>query len=153
MFRTLKWLLLAAIAGAVLLAALAAWWLQRPLPLAPQAQGVVDVVIEPGTSARGVARVLVQSGLQTSPDLLFLWFRASGQAHRLQAGTYEFGPDTSPRELLRKLVAGEQALRRRPALVSGGDQIGARVVVFDIGALAQHPGEELSGRVRLFGAG
>jgi UPF0755 protein len=111
-FRTLKWLLLAAIAAAVLLAALAAWWLQRPLPLAPQAQGVVDVVIEPGTSARGVARVLVQSGLQTSPELLFLWFRVSGQGHRLQAGTYEFGADTSPRELLRKLVAGEQALRR-----------------------------------------
>ena len=112
MFRTLKWLLLAALASAVLLAALAAWWLQRPLPLEPQAQGVVDLVIEPGTSARGVARLVVQSGVQTSPELLFLWFRASGQAHRLQAGTYEIDAQTSPRELLRKLVEGEQALRR-----------------------------------------
>jgi len=111
-FRALKWLLLAALASAVLLAVLVAWWLQRPLPLAPEAQGVVDVVIEPGTSARAVARALVQSGVATSPELLFLWFRASGQAQRLQAGTYEIDAQTSPRELLRKLVQGEQALRQ-----------------------------------------
>jgi UPF0755 protein len=44
--------------------------------------------------------------------LLHLAFRLSGQSRRIQAGSYEIEPGTSPQALLGKLVRGEQALRQ-----------------------------------------
>jgi UPF0755 protein len=97
--------------GLVLLAALAvgaaAWWLQRPLPLAAD---VVELSIEPGTSPRDIAQAWVDAGVQTSPRLLYEWFRWSGQARRIRAGSYEVGRDVSPRQLLLKLVQGDETL-------------------------------------------
>lgn len=84
------------------------WWLDRPMPL-PGA--TVDLSIEPGTSARGVAEVVAQSGVQVHPELLYLWFRASGQDRQIKAGSYELEAGTTPRSLLRKLVRGEESLR------------------------------------------
>ncbi|MBS3997739.1 MAG: endolytic transglycosylase MltG [Hydrogenophaga sp.] len=111
--RLLKLLFLFTLLASVTLAGLGVWWLQRPLPLAPAAleNQMLDVEIVPGTSARGVADRLVQSGVQTPPVLLFAWFRLSGQSRDIKAGSYEFAPGTTPRALLDKLVRGEQALR------------------------------------------
>ncbi|MBQ0934695.1 endolytic transglycosylase MltG [Ideonella paludis] len=93
--------LMAALVGA------AAWWLHQPLSLgAPR----VEVSIEPGTSPQEVARLWVQAGVQSSPDLLYAWFRASGQARRIQAGSYEVEPGVTPRTLLERMVKGEQTL-------------------------------------------
>jgi len=112
--RLLKWFLGLSIGAALVLAAAALWWLNRPLPMAPQAasQGVVDVSIPAGSSARRVAQLVVRSGFETQPALLFLWFRLSGEGARIKAGAYEFGPGTTPMSLLDKMVRGEQALRR-----------------------------------------
>ena len=93
--------LLAALVGA------AAWWLQQPLSLASPR---VEVSIEPGTSPQEVARLWVQAGVSTSPDLLYAWFRLSGQARRIQAGSYEVEPGVTPRTLLDRMVKGEQTL-------------------------------------------
>lgn len=93
--------LLAALVGAV------AWWLQQPLSLASPR---VEVSIEPGTSPQEVARLWVQAGVSTSPDLLYAWFRLSGQARRIQAGSYEVEPGVTPRTLLERMVKGEQTL-------------------------------------------
>ncbi|MBC7707231.1 MAG: endolytic transglycosylase MltG [Rhodoferax sp.] len=98
------WLLL--LAGAM--AGLAGWWVNQPLGMAAAS---VDVGIEPGTSARGVAQVVAQSGIQVAPQLLYAWFRISGDARRIKAGSYEIDRGTTPRSLLRKLVLGEEALR------------------------------------------
>ena len=84
-----------------------AWWLQQPLSLA---SARVEVSIEPGTAPQEVARLWVQAGVQASPDLLYLWFRASGQARRIQAGSYEVEPGVTPRTLLSRMVKGEQTL-------------------------------------------
>ncbi len=85
-----------------------AWWLNQPLALEAASE---DLSVEPGTSARGVAQVVSQSGIRVSPTLLYAWFRLSGEARQIKAGSYEVEQGTTPRGLLRKLVRGEEALR------------------------------------------
>ena len=84
------------------------WWLNQPLGMESAS---VDVAIEPGTSARGVAQVVAQSGIQVSANLLYTWFRLSGESRQIKAGSYEVEQGATPRSLLRKLVRGEEALR------------------------------------------
>ena len=92
---------------AAALAAAAAWWLQRPLPLASDR---VELSIEAGSTPRQIANAWVAAGIQTSPWLLYEWFRWSGQARRIRAGSYEIDRQVSPRQLLRKMVLGDQTL-------------------------------------------
>lgn len=84
------------------------WWINQPLELRTP---VVDLSIEPGTSPRGVAQDAVDAGVVTSPQLLYWWFRLSGEARQIKAGSYELQGELSPRRLLSKLVRGEEALR------------------------------------------
>ena len=101
----------------ILLAALgvfggALWWLHEPLQLRLQpGSQVVDLEIELGTSAAGVASAVVASGVDTPVLLLQTWFRLSGQARLIKAGSYEVMPDTTPRKLLTMLVRGEETLK------------------------------------------
>jgi UPF0755 protein len=94
----------------VLVAAVGAafWWVDNPLALD---NPPVDLSIEPGTSARGVARVVSQSGVQVQPWLLYGWLRLSGEDRQIKAGSYEVEAGATPRSLLRKLVQGEESLR------------------------------------------
>jgi len=94
--------------GCLAAAAAGVWWINQPLPLAAR---VVDLSVEAGTSARGVAQSAVAAGVQTSPRLLYGWFRLSGQARQIKAGSYELEDPISPRQLLTKLVRGDEALR------------------------------------------
>jgi len=103
-WRALVLLLLlvgAAVAGG------AAWWLNRPLALAAE---TVEVSIEPGTPPREIAQAWVQAGVQTSPRLLYEWFRWSGQSRKIRAGSYEIGPGVTPIALLNKMVRGDETL-------------------------------------------
>jgi UPF0755 protein len=84
------------------------WWVNQSLGLSTP---VVDLSIEPGTSPRGVAQDVVDAGVQASPQLLYWWFRLSGQARLIKAGSYELQGVITPRNLLSKLVRGEEALR------------------------------------------
>ena len=106
--RTLRRLLLLAVAVAVLCAVGAAWWLQHPLPMKT---GPVEVSIEPGRTLRGIAQDLATAGVQVEPLVLYAWFRLSGQSRAIRAGSYEFPEGTTPRLLLQKLVRGDEALR------------------------------------------
>ena len=94
-------IVVAALAGAT------AWWLNRPLDLAADS---VEVSIELGTSPRDIAQAWVQAGVQVSPLLLYEWFRWSGQARRIRAGSYEIGRGVTPAGLLSKMVRGDEAL-------------------------------------------
>ena len=96
-----------AVAGVLAVAAGVAWWLHRPLDLAAAS---VELSIESGTSPREVARGWVDAGVQTSPRLLYEWFRWSGQARRIRAGSYEIETGATPRSLLEKMVQGDEAL-------------------------------------------
>jgi len=110
--RVFTSLLILVFAGALLLFGAALWWLHEPIPLrlAPGTQ-VVDLEIEPGTPASGVAQVVVDSGAQVPVQLLHAWFRFSGQARQIKAGSYELVPGTTPRRLLSMLVRGEETLK------------------------------------------
>jgi UPF0755 protein len=94
-------LLAAALGGA------AWWWLQRPLPLVAD---TVELSVELGTSPRDIAQAWVDAGVQTSPLLLYEWFRWSGQARRIRAGSYEIDRTVTPRQLLLKMVRGDETL-------------------------------------------
>ena len=93
--------------GAAVMAGATWWWLQKPLPLSGAS---AELSIEPGTAPREIAQGWVDAGVQSSPKLLYAWFRWSGQARRIRAGSYEIDPGTSPRRLLEKMVQGDEAL-------------------------------------------
>ncbi|MEO6745435.1 MAG: endolytic transglycosylase MltG [Caldimonas sp.] len=83
------------------------WWLNRPLPLAAD---TVETSIEFGTSPRDIAMQWVQAGVQSSPILLYEWFRWSGESRKIRAGSYEIGRNTTPIALLNKMVRGDETL-------------------------------------------
>ncbi len=83
-------------------------WVNAPLE---QSVASVDLNIEPGSSARDVARQVAATGVQVQPELLYWWFRLSGKSRNIRAGSYELGHGTTPASLLQKLVRGDEALR------------------------------------------
>ncbi len=104
MFKRLFLLLvvLAAVAGGA-----AFWWLQRPLTLA---HAEVEVSIEPGTPVREIVRLWHEAGVEDRPELIYQWFRWSGDAKRIRAGSYLISPGATPRTLLEKMVRGDEEL-------------------------------------------
>lgn len=92
----------------VLLGGAAAWWLNQSLAVNAD---TVDLSVEPGTSVRAMAQAVNDAGVQVSPFLLYWWFRLSGDARQIKAGSYEIERGISPRRLLLKLVRGDEALR------------------------------------------
>jgi UPF0755 protein len=83
-------------------------WLHQPMDTG---QATLDLSIEPGTSPKAIAQAVADAGAQTSPTLLYAWFRLSGQSRQMRAGSYEIAPGTSPQLLLSMLVRGEESLR------------------------------------------
>ena len=96
----------------ILLAALiggpALWWLYQPLVLNSAS---LDLSIEPGTSVPEVAQAVVEAGVRVDPGLLYWWFRLSGQARQIRAGSYELERGVTPMDLLQQLVRGQESLR------------------------------------------
>src|ERR1700741_3196200 len=119
--------LLRALIALLLIAALApgaAWqWLRSPLSLAAPS---VELSIEPGTNPAEVARAWVAAGVQTDARYLYRWFKWSGQAKQIRAGSYEAHTGITPRELLDKMVRGDQVLEQL-RLIEGWNwrQVGA----------------------------
>lgn len=152
--RLLKNLLFLLLAAVVVGATAAWWWLQRPLDLSQQP---VAVEIAAGSSARATTQALQAAGVQTSPALLYAWFRLSGQSRAIKAGHYELEPGLTPRGLLDKLVRGDQAMvsvtliegwnvrevlqavRRAPELLQDLDDLSPAQVMERIGYPGVHP--------------
>ena len=104
LLRLLLTALTVAVAGGVVLV----WWVLHPLALrAP----VLDLSIDLGTSPRGVAQAAVEAGVEVDATLLFWWFKVSGSARKIKAGSYEIESGETPRSLLLKLSRGDEALR------------------------------------------
>ena len=99
---------LIAILAVLLLGAGAGYvWLNQPLNLAADA---VEVSIEPGTPPRRIADAWVQAGVRSSPFLLYEWFRWSGQAKRIRAGSYQIDGPTTPVQLLEMMISGDERM-------------------------------------------
>ncbi len=112
--RAVRRLLLGLIFLLALGAGAGAWWLHQPLALdaARVAPGTssLDLSIEPGTTPRAVAQAVADAGARVQPQALFWWFRLSGQARKIKAGSYEINPGATPLSLLGMLVRGEGSL-------------------------------------------
>lgn len=109
--RLLMFALLLALA-LVLAIGIGIWWLHNPIRLnLPKASQVLDLEIEPGTRAAQVAEAVVASGADVNVLLLQMWFRVSGQARQIKAGSYEIMLGATPRSLLNMLVRGDQTLK------------------------------------------
>ena len=112
MRRVFTSLLVGLCAAVLLLLGAALWWLHEPMSLRlPAGSAVIDLEIEPRTSARVVASTVVASGADVPVFFLQTWFRFSGEARLIKAGSYELVPGTSPRKLLSMLVRGEETLK------------------------------------------
>ena len=112
MLRFLLKLLVFALLLIGLAGAFAAWWLHHPMKLElTEGAEVLELEIEPGTSAAQVADSVVASGADVNGLLLQLWFRVSGQARQIKAGSYEITAGMTPRSLLTMVVRGDQALK------------------------------------------
>jgi UPF0755 protein len=83
------------------------WWINQPLSLAADS---VELSVEQRNTPRDVANGWVQAGVQASPFLLYEWFRWSGDARKIKAGSYEISRGITPRELLSKMVRGDESL-------------------------------------------
>ena len=101
-------LLTSLLLAALLIGGTAFWWVTQPMDTGRNA---LDLAIEPGTSAKAIAQAVTDAGVDTSPTLLYAWFRLSGQSRQMRAGSYEIAPGTSPQHLLSMLVRGEESLR------------------------------------------
>ena len=102
-----KRLFLLVLVLAMAVAGAAFWWLQRPLKLA---HDEVEVSIEPGTPVREIVRLWHEAGVEDEPELIYQWFRWSGDAKRIRAGSYLIAPGATPRTLLEKMVRGDEEL-------------------------------------------
>ena len=100
-------LLLLLVVAALGIAAATYLWLHRPLTLAAD---TIEVSIDPGTSPRDIAQQWVQAGVDAPAWALYEWFRWSGQARRIRAGSYEIDRTTTPVSLLAKMVRGDETL-------------------------------------------
>jgi len=88
-------------------AAVLAWnWVQRPLTLKAES---AEVSVELGMAPRDIAQAWVQAGVDTSPLWLYEWFRWSGQARKIRAGSYEAQRGATPASLLSMMVRGDEA--------------------------------------------
>jgi UPF0755 protein len=83
------------------------WWLDQPLPLAGSS---AELSIESGATPRDIAQAWVGAGVMVQPSWLYSWFRWSGQAKRIRAGSYEIEAGVTPRQLLAKMVQGQETL-------------------------------------------
>ncbi len=105
--KALRFFLLLVLLLAAGVALSTVWWINRPLPLAAPS---VELSIEPGTPPREIARGWVEAGVRAPPVLLYEWFRWSGKARLIRAGSYEIGTGVTPAHLLSKMVRGDETL-------------------------------------------
>jgi UPF0755 protein len=105
--KVLRWVLLLLLLAAAAAAAACAWWVHKPLNLAADS---VELSIENGANPRDIAQAWVKAGVQESPLLLYEWFRWSGEARKIRAGSYEAERGATPLSLLRQMVRGDSTL-------------------------------------------
>jgi UPF0755 protein len=105
----LRKLLRSAIVLLLCVGTLVLWWANTAMSFEGE---TLDVELEPGMSAKAVAKAVVSSGAQQPEWLLYAWFRMSGRSRSIKAGSYEFDKGVTPWQLLSDFTSGKEALRR-----------------------------------------
>ena len=104
----MKRFLVLIVVAALAVAGAGYWWLHQPIVAGDRA---IELEIEPGTAPRAVAQAAQAAGISVNADLLYWWFRLSGQDRKIRAGNYEIPVGTTPQSLLARLVRGEDSQR------------------------------------------
>ena len=113
MFRLIKRCLVLGLFVVLLSAATVVWWVAQPLPMTLlKGATAIDLQVKPNATPLSVAKDLSASGVTVPSWVLFEWFRWSGEATQIKAGSYEIAPGLTPRGLLDMLTSGKQATRR-----------------------------------------
>jgi UPF0755 protein len=104
-----------------------------------------------------VAAAVARSGVAVNPTLLYWWFRLSGQSRQIRAGSYEWSGQTSPWQILQKLVRGDaysgsvtlvegwnirqvrEALRKADRLKPDTAQLSDAQLMQSLGRPGEHP--------------
>jgi UPF0755 protein len=102
--KFVRFLFVLVVLAALGLAGAAYLWVNQPLELAADS---VEVAVEQGTPPRAIAQAWVDAGVKAPPVFLYEYFRWSGQAKKIRAGSYEIGRNTTPAQLLNKMVQGD----------------------------------------------
>src|SRR5262249_8208821 len=103
---------------------------------------------------------VADTGVDVPPQLLYWWFRFSGQDRQMRAGSYELERGVTPRTLLGVLVRGEEAtrsvvlvegwtFRQMRAALAKADQLKSQTVSLtdeDLMARLGRPGQHPEGR-------
>lgn len=113
--------------------------------------------VKTGTTMKGVARQLTQTGLLSQPALFTLMARASGNGSALKAGNYQLDRPLTPWDLLQKLTKGDvsqsefkfiegwnfnqlrAALNSAPGLAHDTQTLSDAEIMQRLGAPDQHP--------------
>ncbi len=102
----------------LLLGALAGWLVWYADQAIEVRGGQVEVTLPRGTSMRQVANLVVDGGVDVSPDALYWMARMGGHAGKIKAGSYLIANGITPRALIDKFVRGDVVLRSL-ALIEG----------------------------------
>lgn len=93
-----------------LVAAGAIWhWVNSPVQLDA---ATVDYTVEQGTSPRGIAKAMSDSGIHINADAFVALARISGQDKALKAGAYEAQRGDTPKMLLERMANGDMTQTR-----------------------------------------
>jgi UPF0755 protein len=101
--RSLSLLLVLSLLAAAI--GLGSVWVWSTSPLTLKTPSVV-LTIHAGQAPRDIARGWVEAGVDTSPFLLYEWFRWSGNSKRMRAGRYAVEHGATPQDLLETMVRG-----------------------------------------------
>ena len=108
MTRTVGRLITTVLVLGLLVAAVALWGQQRMATPYKSFEGAeVFVDLPPGTSVSGIANRLAAAGVIPDAWTFRLAARWSGADRRLKAGEYRFAGESTPREVIGRLVAGD----------------------------------------------
>jgi len=109
-----KRLIVAVLAFVLLIAGGAAWWVLGRLSTPYGSFGAEGVFVDipTGSTLGGITRQLIAAGVVSDEVTFRLAARLEGATRRLQAGEYRFEEPATPREVVRRIVAGDVYTRR-----------------------------------------
>jgi UPF0755 protein len=116
---------------ALVLAGVAAWWVQARLdrPYRGFSEPEVFVELEAGAGIDAIGQQLIAAGVVADDWTFRLAARLTGADRRLQAGEYRFVDPASPREVVARLAAGD--IYTRPVTFPEGLTIDQMSEVFE----------------------
>jgi UPF0755 protein len=82
------------------------YWSKQAIESGPEP---IPFAVKAGSGSGAAAQQIAQAGVEVNPVLFSLLARLTGKSERIKAGSYEFKPGSTPRQLLDQLVRGEFA--------------------------------------------